>query len=164
MITSPPPPAATTSELPEWLTGIAVPIAAAVLAGLIVFAGLAIDARRRERHRRSTFVDELTQLLIGNANARQLYNGNEEDVMREGMKANLHRVRAAAQMKRREYRVYDFASRTAGQVLTGEEDVPQAATALAITHLLEWLNGQRKTRDFPIPPAPETVELANERG
>ena len=148
MPTPTPVPVAIVSELPEWLTGIAVPIAAAVLAALIVVAGLAIDMKRRDRMRRSTFVDELSQLLIASAKSIHTFGVNEEDVIREGMATNVHRVRAASQMKRREFPVYLFASWQATEVLNGHELTPQAATALAIEHLLEWLKGERKSRSF----------------
>ena len=85
-------PVSIVSGLPEWLTGVAVPIAAAVIAALIVVAGFAIDAKRRDRIRRATFVDELSQLLIFSANTFHTYGATEESVKREGMAANLFRV------------------------------------------------------------------------
>ena len=67
-------------------------------------------------------------------------------------------------MKRREFRVYDFVSRQARDVVGGEELAPQAATALAITHLLEWLAGERKLRQFPKPSSAEIATVSDESG
>ena len=162
MPTPTPIPVSVASDIPEWLTGIAVPIAAAIVAALIVLAGFVIDAKQRDRQRRAAFVDELSQLLIANARARQTFVDSADDIAREGMTANRFRVRAVAQMKKREFPVYHFASRTAGDVLSGKELAPQGATALAITHLLEWLTGERKTNQFPKPGDPETVVVDRE--
>jgi hypothetical protein len=67
-----------------------------------------------------------------------------------------------AQMRPREFPVYDFVSRQARDVLNGAELAPQAATALAMTHLVEWLTGERKVRQFPKPPRAEMVTVSNE--
>ena len=148
-----------TGGLPEWLTGVVVPIVAAVIAALIVVAGFAIEARRGERTRRVAFVDELSRLLIFSASSRQEHGGSPSAIASDGMSANLYRVRAVAQMKPKEFAVYDYVSRQARDVLDGTEPAPQAATALAITNLLKWLTNERKTRDFPDPPPAETVSF-----
>lgn len=157
MSTPPPVPVTIVSEIPEWVTAIVVPVGAAVLAALIVLAGFAIDARQRNRQRRATFVDELCQLLVVSATTAAREDLDGKALAREQMIANQLRVRAAAQMKPREYRIYAYASTRATSVVNGEEPAPQQATALAITALLQWLNKESRTRDFPKPAASKPV-------
>lgn len=140
-------PAELAGALPEWLTGVAVPIGSALLAAAIVFVGLVLDGRRREQERRAAFVRELSQLLIDSAhNASR--NPSVDDRWDEAMISNIRRVTAVGQMKPEEHVIYIYASRIASKIIAGDSETPNADAGAAISHLLSWLVGDRTTDSF----------------
>lgn len=136
--------------VPDWITGVAVPIAAAAIAAFILVIGLAGDRKRREKVRRALLAEYVSQMLIEAAALRDEHEGEPDQLNIAGMRMNIYQVRAVGQMKLEEHRVIQYYAGIAKQVLTDPKITdPQARTTAAISSLLNWLAGTKKTSDYP---------------